>query len=91
MIYQDIHIEDYSLQHNVLDYWENKEYEKAFEILRNQMLAGKVLNAEALNNLCDLLIVLQTQQKDIGKDSKIKLVQNLPISTDVGTVFFQRR
>lgn len=77
-MYQDIHVADSILHDEVLAKWLAETYPEIFEIFNNEQLDNKVMEQLALNAICTELVRLQTQHKDIGKENKIQLVEQLP-------------
>lgn len=88
-MYQDIHVADSILHDEVLAKWLAETYPKIFEIFNNEQLDNKVMEQLALNAICTELVRLQTQHKDIGKDSKIQLVDEVPTGKTITLMFNQ--
>lgn len=81
-MYQDIHVADSILHDEVLAKWLAETYPEIFEIFNNEQLDNKVMEQLVLNAICTELVRLQTQHKDIGKENKIQLVDEVPMQRD---------
>jgi hypothetical protein len=85
---QDLQLSDENFLDNFKYFWENKDYTRAIDILKNnQQLATKYASAEWFNHLTDYIYQLETVSSDW--DKKQIVVSYLPPDSKPGDIWFQ--
>lgn len=84
---QDIHLNDQTLWNEFKYYWENKNYTRAIDIIKNnQQLQSKQVNASWFNELTNTIYQLET----VPPWNKKQIVLSyLPPKLELGDIWFQ--
>lgn len=88
MRYSDIQLSDKSLWQQITTAWNLKRYDTVLALLKDAQLNKKVLNAEGLNALTDLVVQLENTSDPTFKQNKIPCQAQQPTQQS-GEVWFQ--
>lgn len=88
MRFSDIQLSDKSLWQQITTAWNLKRYDTVLALLKDAQLNKKVLNAEGLNALTDLVVQLENTSDPTFKQNKIPCQVQQPTQQS-GEVWFQ--
>ena len=89
MKYEDIHLTDKAKWRQFVDLWQAGNVDAALNLLTNTSLAGKVVNAAALNAITSQIVSLEENDDASFKQDIIKVSPTPPTGIKQGEVYFE--
>lgn len=89
MKYEDIHLADKTKWRQFVELWQAGNVDAALNLLADTSLAGKVVNAEALNAITNQIVSLEENDNPTFKDDIIKVSPTPPVGIKQGQVYFE--
>lgn len=89
MKYEDIHLADKTKWRQFVELWQAGNVDAALNLLADTSLAGKVVNAEALNAITNQIVSLEENDDPTFKDDIIKVSPTPPVGIKQGQVYFE--
>ena len=89
MKYEDIHLADKAKWRQFVTLWQAGNVDAALNLLTNTSLAGKVVNAAALNAITNQIVSLEENDDANFKKDIIKVSPTPPVGIKQGEVYFE--
>ena len=89
MKYEDIHLADKAKWRQFVTLWQAGNVDAALNLLTNTSLAGKVVNAAALNAITSQIVSLEENDDANFKQDIIKVSPTPPVGIKQGEVYFE--
>ena len=89
MKYEDIHLADRAKWRQFVTLWQAGNVDAALNLLTNTSLAGKVVNAAALNAITSQIVSLEENDDASFKQDIIKVSPTPPVGIKQGEVYFE--